>query len=54
MSSLVVMRLGWDNSCEAVQGHSTCLMLYSPVLPKTESSQQENAIWRSGGDEGGA
>lgn len=36
MSSLVVMRLSWDNSSEAVQGHSTCLTLYLPVLPKTE------------------
>lgn len=50
MSSLVVMRVGWDSSPEAVQGHSTCLMLYSPDLSKTEHSQQENAIWRSGGD----
>lgn len=54
MSSLVVMKVGWDSSPEAVQGLSTCLILYSTVLPKTEDSQQENAIWRSGGNEGEA
>lgn len=39
---------------EAVQGHSTSLVLYSPAPSQTEHSQQENALWRSGGDEGEA
>ena len=64
MSSLVVMRMGWDSktfaaaaidcsftATEAVQDPSTCLLLYLPALPEAEDSQQENAIWRSDSEE---
>lgn len=63
MSSLVVMRMGWDSktfaaaaidcgstATETVRDHGTCLTSYSPALPEAEESQQENAIWKSGSD----